>query len=655
MSFADQILTHARPEAIRDDVELPRRQSYHASPVDWRDEILYFLLVDRFSDGQEHTRPLLDRANPVAARPPLPNGEAWRWDRWAESGAERWQGGHLQGVASKLDYLESLGVTTLWLSPVFKQRGHLDTYHGYGIQDFLDVDPRFGHRQDLVDLVDAAHQRGIRIILDIIFNHSGPNWIYPQNDWQPPYRPYPEHYEFGHWLDEHCQPVSSIDASGSGVWPTELQDAQRYTRAGSGDLGAGDINDANAEHKRTDFLVLRDFNLGSSGTLTDLALCYKYWIALTDCDGFRIDTLKHVSTEEARNFCGSIKEFAANIGKQDFLLLGEIAGGDYNQDRYLDVLKRNLNAALDIGEMRMSLNAVARGLQHPDAYFDGFNPGLAEMGSHRQLGERHVSVLDDHDHVFGEKIRFSSEAASAHQVAAGVALQLFTLGIPCIYYGTEQALAGPEPGERHWLPDWKGSDRYLREAMFGPRHPRKKGCAGLTDTAAGFDQDLPGFGPFGTAGQHCFDPQHPTCRQIAAMNALRTGFPALRQGRQYLRPIAFLGYPFGNYGGGEIIAWSRILDDEEVLCVLNPHGNQARGADVLVDATLTPAGSLTVVLNSAQVASLQDFTGTHATGSTLNIKSNPDGSAYVEIRELGPSEILVLSNQPTAREGGIRS
>ena len=54
--------------------------------------------------------------------------------------------------------------------------GHLDTYHGYAIQDFLEVDPRFGTRQDLVDLVDAAHAKGLRVILDIIFNHSGHNW-----------------------------------------------------------------------------------------------------------------------------------------------------------------------------------------------------------------------------------------------------------------------------------------------------------------------------------------------------------------------------------------------------------------------------------------------------------------------------------------------
>ena len=70
-----------------------------------------------------------------------------------------------------------------------------------------------------------------------------------------------------------------------------------------------------------------------------LAGCYKYWIALTDCDGFRIDTLKHVTFEQARNFCGTIKEFAANLGKQNFFLVGEVAGGDFAADRYLDVAR----------------------------------------------------------------------------------------------------------------------------------------------------------------------------------------------------------------------------------------------------------------------------------------------------------------------------
>jgi hypothetical protein len=526
-------------------------------------------------------------------------------------------------VASKLSYLAGLGVSAIWLSPVFKQRGHLDTYHGYGIQDFLDVDPRFGTREELVELVAAAHERGIRIILDIIFNHSGANWLYPNGVLEPPYRL--GRYDFGAWRDANGAATANIGGPDDGVWPAELQHPDTYTRAGSGNLGAGDIDDPRAEHKRTDFLQLRDFDLGARNVLNDLARCYKYWIGLTDCDGFRIDTLKHVSLEEGRNFCGTIKEFASNLGKENFFLVGEVAGGDFGQDRYLDVLDRNLNAALDIGEMRLALTGVAKGLADPRGYFSGFDPGNASMGSHRNIGNRHVSVLDDHDHVFGAKVRFSSDAPSERQVAAAAAVQLFSLGIPCIYYGTEQAFAGPEPGVRHFLPNYGGSDVYLREAMFGPEHPRAAGVAGLQST----DPSLPGFGPFGTAGQHCFDPQHPAYRRIAEMNALRRRFPVLRHGRQYLRQTSFLGRPFDFHGAGEVAAWSRILDDEEAVIIVNLHGTEPRGAAVLVDATLSGPAMQTILGGTAQVP----------------VQSR-GAIRFVDVGLMQPSEVVVLTNKP---------
>jgi glycosidase len=645
MSFTDTQLGQNRPASVR-DIDLPRRERYHPSPADWRDETLYFLLPDRFSDGQEQSRALLDRRDLTSARPTLPNGEAWRWDRWAQSGAARWQGGTLAGIRSKLGYLKKLGVTTLWIGPVFKQRGHLDSYHGYGIQDFLDVDPRFGDRRDLAELIADAHAAGLRIILDIIFNHSGPNWLYPPETPGGPFMPRYTggRYPFGSWRGDEGQPVAQIQSGEDGVWPIELADAESYTRAGTGDLGVGDLDDPQAEHKRSDFFDLRDFRLERARTLNDLSRCYKYWIALTDCDGFRMDTLKHVSFEEARNFCGSIKEFAANLGKSDFFLVGEVAGGDYNQDRYLDVVGMNLNAALDIGEMRLALNGVAKGLVAPGRYFEGFDPGRAVMGSHRNLGRRHVSILDDHDHVFGEKLRFSSEAASEHQVAAGVVLQLFTLGIPCVYYGTEQALAGPETSERKWLPEWGRSDRYLREAMFGPAHPRKPGRDGL-ESPDGLDNSLPGFGPFGTAGQHCFDETNPVYLRIAAACEVRKRYPALRYGRQYLRPIAEIASEqFNDAGAGQIVAWSRVLDDEEALCVVNASGLDERGARVLVDADLNPPGSeMTVVLSTAQTAGIS---GSHQVGETVQVERAADGKAYVEIHRLLPSEAIVLSSHP---------
>lgn len=643
--YANAALGRARP-ATAAELELPRRRRYFPSPVRWRDEVIYFLLVDRFSDGREADRPLLARDDLAAARPAGAGGASWRWDRWAESGADRWQGGTLRGVRSRLEYLEGLGVTTVWLSPVFKQRGHLNTYHGYGVQDFLDVDPRFGSREELVRLVDDAHARGMRVLLDVIFNHTGSNWLYADGT---PGGVHKAHYttgrwSFGAWRGIDGGPVAAIAGAEDGVWPAELQDPERYTRAGTGSLGSGDIADPEAEHKRSDFEDLRDLALDAPGNLGDLARCYQHWIALADVDGFRIDTLKHVDFEEARAFCGAIKEYAANVGKDNFFLVGEVAGGDYGAERYLSVLDQNLNAALDIGEMRPALTAVAKGLAQPSAYFDGFDAARAVLGSHRNYSDHHVSVLDDHDHVWGAKLRFSAGAASPHQAFAGVAIQLLTLGIPCLYYGTEQGLAGPERSEWHWLPRWGGDDRYLREAMFGPAHPRRSGRAGLDQRPDGADPSLPGFGPFGTAGHHCFDPQHPLYRRIAVLAALRRAFPVLRAGRQYVRATSLFGGPFTAPAAGELAAWSRILDDEEALCVVNTHGTSVRGADVLVDAQLNaPAAQLAVAFNSAEAAGAPP--GAHATGTTVPVRRR-DGAAYAELRDIAPSEALVLVNRP---------
>ncbi len=607
MATPSELLAAARPARIADALPLPRRVRFHPSPVDWRNEILYFLLVDRFSDGGEGARPLLDRASAAALR-----GPNWNWQQWFESGSSRFQGGTIRGVTSRLEYLSGLGVTAIWLSPVFKQRRHLETYHGYGIQDFRDVDPRFGTRADLVDLVARAHARGIRVILDIIFNHSGSNWIYPNDEHTPPYTS--GSYSFGKWLDANGQPTGTIAGDDDAVWPAELQRETHYTRAGRGNLGAGDLDDPNAEHKRTDFETLRDFALSNPGVLNDLAWVYKYWIALTDCDGFRIDTLKHVSLEEGRNFCGAIKEFAANLGKEDFFLVGEVAGGDFGQDRYLDVLDRNLNAALDIGEARLAITSVGRGLGDPSTFFSGFDPGNAVFGSHRNIGNRHVSILDDHDHVFGTKLRFSVDAPNAHQAAAATALQLFTLGIPCIYYGTEQALSGPESSERQWLPKWGSHDAYLREAMFGPQ----------------------GFPAFGAPGHHVFDPAHPAYTRIAQLANVRGDFPVLRHGRQYRRQTSING-TFAFRGSDQLVAWSRILDDEEALCVVNTNGAATRSARSVVDASLNREGSeFTVVLHTGDAAQI---------GTKRAVQRAGDGTHFVEIRDVGASEVAVLVNR----------
>ena len=181
MSTLTDLLDLNRPDTLSDVRKLLDRARrdripYFPSPIDWRDQVLYFLLPDRFSDGKEASRPLLTR-DAIQQLRNTASRAGWNWHNWAESG-KRWQGGTINGIRGQLDYLQNLGITTIWVGPIFKQRVRVDSYHGYGIQDFLDVDPRFGSRRDLIDLVSAAHAKGIRIILDIIMNHSGDNWGY---------------------------------------------------------------------------------------------------------------------------------------------------------------------------------------------------------------------------------------------------------------------------------------------------------------------------------------------------------------------------------------------------------------------------------------------------------------------------------------------
>ena len=151
---------------------------HHPSPVSWSDQVLYFLLVDRFSDGQEDgvadaDGTIIAGTTPLFATGDAGNAVATEADaaRWRDAGAT-WVGGTLAGIRSKLGYLRRLGVTTLWISPVLRQRVNTSDYHGYGTQNFLEVDPHYGTAQEFKDLVAAAHTQGLYVILDVVFNHT---------------------------------------------------------------------------------------------------------------------------------------------------------------------------------------------------------------------------------------------------------------------------------------------------------------------------------------------------------------------------------------------------------------------------------------------------------------------------------------------------
>lgn len=625
----------------------PDRDRYTRSPSDWRDQVFYFLLPDRFANGTETGDRLLRHTDVARARDK--RNRDWNWGAWCESGATRFQGGTIKGITSKLDYLHDLGATTLWIGPVWRQRLEEDTYHGYGIQHFLDIDPRFGSRRDLVELVDQAHQRGLYVICDIIFNHSGTNWLYDPatgNAWEPAFLKPGNAYSpiYPRSVEGHPLPIPSPDfVDGDYVRPRELMGEEHYLRAGTGSLGKGLVTDPLAEHKRSDFMNLRKFNLFNPETLHALIHCYQYWIALADIDGYRIDTFKHVSFHQASTFCNSIKEYAEVLGKDHFFLVAEVAGGDDAESTYLNATGRNLDATLDIADQRVNLGQVARGRMDPGAFFYGFDDHES-MGSHRNWGSRSLTMFDDHDQVSGPKIRYGADMDNPHQTTAAMAFLLYTLGIPCIYYGTEQGLAGgAEPDQRQYLAqEWGTADWMLRETMFGPAHPRAAGLAGSREGAV--DESLPGYGPHGTAGWHVFDPEHPLYQRIGRMTLARRRFHPLHRGRQYRRETSFLSRPFALHGAGEIVAWSRVFDDQEVLVVVNTNGHQARGALVLVDEDLTRA-PMTVILNTADQP-----TAGFAEGDRVAVSEDGQGRAWVEILALGPSEVLLLANESAIAE-----
>src|SRR5688572_613875 len=128
---------------------------------EWREEFIYFLLVDRFHDDQKR-RPVETQVRHSGFG--------------THEELQRICGGTLRGIANHLEYIHSLGCTALWLSPVFGN--NIESYHGYAIENYLDVDKRFGTKADLEELVDKAHALDMRVFLDIVLHHSGDNWFY---------------------------------------------------------------------------------------------------------------------------------------------------------------------------------------------------------------------------------------------------------------------------------------------------------------------------------------------------------------------------------------------------------------------------------------------------------------------------------------------
>jgi glycosidase len=634
-----------RSLAAIDWAALTAGRRYHPSPAAWEDEVLYFLMLDRFSDGREFGgfRDLAGApvSGPTAARmtPRFELQHAGNADpaAWFEAGRS-WCGGTLAGLADKLGYLERLGVTALWLSPVFRQVEGSSDYHGYGIQNFLDVDPHFGSREDLRALVAAAHAAGLRVILDVILNHAGDVFAYRGGHryyWSGG-ETWPVQGFRTRAGDDGTLPFGPLDPAQhpgawpeGAVWPAELQRPEAWTR--QGEIRAWD---AFPEYLDGDFLALKDVDHGMapkdpgiawdllrridefrpSLALRHLAEVYKFWIAFADVDGYRIDTVKHMEPGAVRFFANVIHEFAQSLGKESFTLIGEVTGGRAHAVNVVNTT--GIDAALGIDDIQDKLEFLAKGWRSPgdprtdsqEGYFDLFRNSVIDRKHTHQWYAKHVVVMfDDHDQVgVDHKFRFCSNGGYRF-VPVALALNLATAGIPCLYYGTEQALDGADPrtgDDKGW------SDAYLRECMFGGD-----------------------FGSLRSQGRHFFDEDHEIYRLIQELCALRRAELPLRRGRQYLRPVSASGadgdFHFPQPVGGElrwVIAWSRIFAERELLCAVNTDPGRTLRVWATVDALLQPEGRKLSCLFSTDPAQRGDTAEVEArNGSAVRIAVPPCG------------------------------
>jgi glycosidase len=558
------------------------------SPQDWRDVWIYFLLLDRFNRA--------DGKLPASMPYDQPFGE--------------FQGGTFNGVRERLEYIKDLGAGAIWLSPVLKNRqSDQGTFHGYGIQDFLRPEPRFasapGKEEDeLCALVDEAHAIGLYVIFDIVLNHAGD--VFGYKDFGPSAPGNSEILPI-EWRDQSGQarsdfpsiediPFAQRDPDAL-IWPEELQRNSFFRRKGKGAEEGGDFE--SLKEFVTDGREGRIFPVRNA-----LILAYQYAIARYDVDGFRIDTLKYIERDFAQTFGNAMREYGQSIGKKNFFTYGEVFDGE---ERIAEFIGRNtkdagdmvgVDAALDF-PLFFRLPSVAKGFTPPTELVEVYRRRKEVerdiLSSHGEAGRFFVTFLDNHD----MKERFRGARTDGPdkfdpQVILGISILFALQGIPCLYYGTEQGLHGR--GD---------SDQFVREALWGK--------------------------------PNAFDGNHLFYKAIKRLTEIRDTQPALRYGRLYFRPISGDGVHFGAspFAPG-VLAFSRILNNIEVLVVANTNTQEAFQGEVLIDWCINNDGEQFRVLNDSDAS----VPGPVESRSSLEINEIDGGFTT------GPARMIRVSLRP---------
>ena len=380
-------------KTIKVPYELKQRDGVMPSTFSSED-VLYLIMPDRFADGDQSNNTINEMNHPVAVDRNDPNAR---------------HGGDLKGIENNLDYIESLGVTAIWLNPVLENDMPGGAYHGYATTNYYRVDPRFGSNEEYRKLIAESHRRGIKVVMDMIFNHSGSShpWIadLPSKDW-----------------------LNFPDG-------TNLTNFRLST-----------INDPYAsEYDRTRSVKgwfvpsMPDLNQQNPHLMRYLIQNSIWWIEYSKIDGIRMDTYPYADMEPMAQWITDVQKEYPDYNIVGEAWYGDVAGTAYWQrgSRINKQGDSNLPTVMDFPTMIIATQAFH---ENTLEYGQGLNKIYNRL-SLDYLYENPKNVLtflDNHD-----TDRFLlTKPENLNSWKQGIAFLLTTRGIPQIYYGTELLMYG---------------------------------------------------------------------------------------------------------------------------------------------------------------------------------------------------------------------
>jgi alpha-amylase len=490
-------------------------QARHSLRGPVTDENFYFVMADRFENG--------DTANDRGGLPddPLVSG-------FDPTRKGFYNGGDLKGLRNRLDYVQGLGTTSIWLTPSFKNKavqledGPSAGYHGYWITDFTQIDPHLGTNDDLAALVKDAHRRGMKVYFDIITNHTADVIGYTQGARRPyvtkdvsPYRSNGRAFDDRDYAGGRSFPA--LDPATSFPYTPVLDPAEQNLKvpAWLNDVtlyhNRGDTTFTGEDSQYGDFFGLDDLFTENPRVVDGMVDIYEKWIADFGIDGFRIDTMKHVDDEFWRQFGPRILRFAAAHGKRDFFMFGEVFDTTRSYTSHFTTTD-GMQSVLDF-PFQAAARQFASGGGPTDALASFFADDDWYTDADSNVYEL-PTFLGNHDmgRFGGFVVADNPGAGDAEWVRRdrlGHELMYFSRGNPVIYYGDEQGFTGP------------GGDQDARQTLFASRVPEY------------LDDDL-----LGTGSTHAvanFNPRHPLYQAISSLASVTERHPALRDGVQQSR------------------------------------------------------------------------------------------------------------------------